>query len=661
VTATPIHTLLVANRGEIAARIIDAAHEMGMRAIGVYSEADRATPHVTSADAAVALGGVTATESYLDQRKILDAAARSGADAIHPGYGFLSENAEFARAVADAGLTWVGPHPDAIARMGDKLAAKRLASALGLPLLPSVELVGDAPFEWRAQVGAVGYPLLVKAAAGGGGRGMRLVMSEDDLDQAVASARREAAASFGDGTVFAERWLAAPRHVEIQVIADRHGHVMHLGERECSIQRRHQKLIEEAPSPAVDDLLRERMGTAAVRLAEEIAYDSVGTVEFLLDTDGDEFFFLEMNTRLQVEHRVTERVTGFDLVDLQLRAAMGEEFDFEQGEIDVEGHAIEARLVAEDPAEDWRPATGELHRFLDLDDDSVLWDAGYRAWNKVTPHYDSLLAKVIAHGTDRREATRLLQRALERAPIHGVRTNRDHLVAVLDSEDFRAGNTTTAFVDLHLTLLDTRPAQPVVDRHALAATMWAQLHRRDPHWPAAPSGWRNVGPRRQTVTYLARGSEVTVGYTIEATGSFRATIDDRAYSGDWLAINEDDGDAVLLEVDGVAAVHRVHHVGYTWYVNSPDGQSELVEAPRFPIPQAAASAGGLVAPVPGRVVAVEVTAGDVVTSGQTLVVMEAMKVEHRITAPGDGKVLELLVAIGDNVDAHQVLLQMDLT
>jgi propionyl-CoA carboxylase alpha chain len=505
----------------------------------------------------------------------------------------------------------------------------------------------------------VGYPLLVKAAAGGGGRGMRLVLAEDDLEDSVAAARREAQDSFGDGTVFAEQWLAAPRHLEIQVVADKHGHVVHLGERECSIQRRHQKLIEEAPSPAVDTFLREQLGAAAVRLAESIDYDSIGTVEFLLDAERGNYFFLEMNTRLQVEHRVTEKVTGFDLLELQFNAAMGETFDFEQDEIDVEGYAIEARLIAEDPALDWLPSSGRLHRFTPPLEGGATWDIGYTTDAEVSPHFDSLLAKAIAFGGTRSEAAGQLARALVQTQIHGVTTNRDYLVAVLESDDFVDGNTTTAFVDLHLTLLDARPGAATLDAHVLAATLWAQEQRnnQDPHWSRAPSGWRNVGAARQHVHYRVHEDEIAVAYTVDPDGAFRADVDDRSFVGRWLATREDG--AMLLEIGGYATTFEINHVGDRWFVNSAAGQSDLVEVPRFPSPTTAALAGGLAAPVPGRIVAVEVAIGDIVASGQTLVVMEAMKVEHRVAAPADGKVTDVLVAKGDNVDAHQVLIQME--
>jgi acetyl/propionyl-CoA carboxylase alpha subunit len=367
VTHRPIRRILVANRGEIAVRVIDAAHELGMATVAVYAAVDRNSMHVHDADVAVSLGDGPAVASYLDQARLLDAALTQGCDAVHPGYGFLSERADFARAVLEAGLTWIGPHPGAIASMGDKLVAKRIAARIGVPTLPSAELSGEAEFEWRVQAGSVGYPLLIKAAAGGGGRGMRLVASEDELAEAVPSARREAEASFGDGTVFAERWLAAPHHVEVQIVADAHGNVIHLGERECSIQRRHQKLIEEAPSPAIDADRRESLGLVAVSVAREIDYDSVGTVEFLLDDQSGDFYFLEMNTRIQVEHRVTEEVAAFDLVRQQIRSAQGDVLQLEQDDIELDGHAIEARLCAEDPAQDWLPTFGTIHRYLDDD------------------------------------------------------------------------------------------------------------------------------------------------------------------------------------------------------------------------------------------------------------------------------------------------------
>jgi propionyl-CoA carboxylase alpha chain len=655
-----LHTILVANRGEIAVRLLHAAQELGLRGVAVYADPDRGAAHTLVADVAVALRGETASETYLDGRQIIQAALDHGADAIHPGYGFLSENADFATAVIEAGLTWIGPRPDAIRAMGDKVAAKRTAAGLGVPVLASSELVGDAAFEWEAQASSVGYPLLVKAAAGGGGRGLRLVMDPDGLADAVTTARREAASSFGDPTVFAERWLASPRHIEIQVVADRHGNVVHLGERECSIQRRHQKLVEEAPSPALDEDLRDRMALAALRLAEAIRYDSVGTVEFLLDADSGEFFFLEMNTRLQVEYRVTELVTGVDVVLAQVRAAAGERLPFSQGDVEVEGHAIEARLVAEDPASDWLPSTGTVHRFWLPEHPHVICDHALVEGRAVVTDYDSLLAKIIAAAPTRAQAIGSLRAHLLGMQLHGVVTNRDHLVAILESDDFLAGRTSTAFTDLHLTLLDARPGPAVVTAHVLAAALFRQRrHRRhDAFTGPAPSGWRNVAALPQQVAFDEHGTVHEVSYEIPTPDTFRAGVDGTELTGRVIATDEE---AIQIEIEGTAIVCWVHRIGTTWFVNSRAGQTDLVELPRFVEAAGAAGAGGPTAPVPGRIVAVEVSVGDRVSAGQTLVVMEAMKVEHRITAAADGEVVEILVEPGRRVDAHDLLVRMEAT
>jgi len=677
---TSVSTLLVANRGEIARRVLRTAHEMGLRTVAVFSEPDRDAPHTREADVAVALGGETATDSYLDLDRVLAAARATGADAVHPGYGFLAENAEAARRCVEAGLVWVGPHPEAVRRMGDKLSAKQVAGEAGLPLLPSAELAGEAAFEWRRQAAAVGYPLLVKAAAGGGGKGMRLVEDEGDLADAVVTARREAQASFGDATVFAERWITGPRHIEIQVLADRHGHVLHLAERECSIQRRHQKIVEEAPSPAVDPSLRARMGLAAVHLAQAIGYDSVGTVEFLLDDATGDWFFLEMNTRLQVEHPVTEAVTGLDLVRLQIESAAGAPLTLAQSDVDLVGHAVEVRLYAERPALGWLPSTGRLHRFEHGADPGVRWDQGVETGSEITPFYDPLLAKVIAHAPTRSEALGRLARALDGLAVHGVETNRDLLVALLADRDLVDGRTTTDYLDRRPELLDAAPGPTTRHLHAVAALLVGRHHRRlaDPHWSFAPGGWRVLPGEVPTITFLD-GTDVdgagqfTLAYDVRADDTFTIAVligagrdpgaeridldDDRTtLEGRILDVGPDH---VRLEIGGLALGCRVSTVGDTTWVNSPVGQTTLVEAPRFPDSAHTATAGGPTAPVPGRVVTVEVSAGDAVAAGATLVVLEAMKVEHRITASAAGVVAEVLVAPGDNVDAHQLLVRLE--
>ncbi len=465
-----ISRLLVANRGEIARRVMRTARDMGVETVAVYSEGDVAAPHVNDADRAVALAGTTAAETYLDIEALLAAAGRAHADAVHPGYGFLSERAAFARAVLDAGLTWVGPPPDAIAAMGDKLVAKRIMADAGVPVLPSVE-VGDqvpVPSEW---------PVLIKAAAGGGGKGMRMVARPEDLAAAVTAARREAGAAFGSATVFIERYVPDARHVEIQVLADDHGNAVHCFERECSIQRRHQKVIEEAPSPALDAATRARMGDAALAAARAVGYRGAGTVEFVLDANG-EFWFLEVNTRLQVEHPVTEAVTGLDLVREQLGIADGRPLSVAQDDLAITGHAIEARLYAEDPAAGFLPATGTLAEWAPAPHPALRWDSGVETGSVVGVEWDPLLAKAIAHAPTRDEAAARLALGLARARIRGVTTNRDFLVAALRHPDFRAGRATTAFIETSGVARARVPADGEVRVAAIAAALSADAARR---------------------------------------------------------------------------------------------------------------------------------------------------------------------------------------
>jgi propionyl-CoA carboxylase alpha chain len=711
-----IRTLLIANRGEIARRILRTAREMGIRTIAVYSEPDRLAPHVQDADVAVPIGGYAASESYLDRQAILDAAAWQGADAIHPGYGFLSESASFARAVVRAGHVWVGPPAEAIASMGDKIQAKAVAEAAGLPILPSVEIMGDDHAAWLTQVKDIGYPILVKAAAGGGGKGMQVVLHPDDLGEAIVAARRLAAASFGNGTVFAERYLPRARHIEIQVFADAHGNVIHLGERECSIQRRHQKIIEESPSTVVDPLLRQRMGDTAIALAREIDYVGAGTVEFLLTDDLDasglpSFYFLEMNTRLQVEHGITEARTGLDFVRLQLEVARGEPLRLTTDTVRFHGFAIEARICAEDPANDWLPSTGLVHQWRRGTTPGIRYDDGVRSGAEITPYYDSLLSKVISHAETRDEAAFRLGRALRELHIHGLMTNRDYVVDILGERDFLDGNTYTDFVTLH-------PPLPPEDDPARYEREWQRFNAIiGPHLaaaaladpsrhatvcgplPSVPTGWRNVGGstrelrpgektwritqtqtgyasqtlgfertgQRWDITYsrVHRDHPLAVKRRKEKTGTtpsdlFNVTIGGPAGNTTTLV------ELIALE-DDVTLVHfgrrghrcTVNVVDGIYYVNSALGQSVFKELPRFTDHTAEELTGGPVAPVPGRVVDVPVSVGDRVEVGDTLVVLEAMKVEHRLTASLAGVVAEVLVNVGDNVDAHQLLVRLE--
>ncbi|WP_374688041.1 acetyl/propionyl/methylcrotonyl-CoA carboxylase subunit alpha, partial [Promineifilum sp.] len=444
------NSLLIANRGEIARRVIRACRRLGIRAVAVYSDADAHSLHVAEADAAVRLGPAPAADSYLNVPAMLAAARRAGVDAIHPGYGFLAENAAFARACVDAGLIFVGPPAEAIAAMGDKRAARVLAGRLGLPVIPGYDGPAQTDEAFKHEAERIGYPIMVKATAGGGGKGMRLVSAPADLPDALAAARREASAAFGSGDLLLERALLRPRHVEIQVFGDSHGRVLHLGERECSVQRRHQKVIEESPSPAVNAALRAEMGAAAVALAAAIGYTGAGTVEFLLDETG-RFYFLEMNTRLQVEHPVTEFVTGLDLVEWQIRVAEGEALPWTQADLAPAGHAIEARLYAEDPANDFLPVTGEVLAWRPAAGEGVRVDGGIRAGDSVTVHYDPLLAKIIAHGPTRADALRRLDDALHRTILLGLTTNQTYLRAILAHPAFRdAGALSTRFLEEHL-------------------------------------------------------------------------------------------------------------------------------------------------------------------------------------------------------------------
>jgi len=640
-------TLLIANRGEIARRVIRSAHDMGIRCVAVYTAADADAPFVQDADEALRLPG-----GYLDGKAILDAAHATGAGAIHPGYGFLSENAAFAADVIAAGRVWVGPSPEAIERMGDKLAAKALAHEVGVPTLPGSEHVRDAA--------AVGFPLLVKAAAGGGGKGMRIVASAAGLDEAVAAARREAKSGFGDDRVFLERYVPRARHVEIQILGDAHGNVVHLGERECSIQRRHQKILEESPSPRVDAELRELMGQAALRLAGALHYQSAGTVEFLLDDDTGEYFFLEVNTRLQVEHPVTELVTGIDLVREQLRIAAGEPLGYGQTAIAFHGAAVEARLYAEDPANDFLPATGTLVAFAPAATPAVRWDSGVVQGSVIGVDFDPMLAKVIAHGPTRREAAGRLALALERLHLGGVVTNRDFLVATLRTPAFLAGDTTTDFIERVKPPRQLAPSQEDRERLAQAAALWLQGENRAqaPVLNALPSGWRNARLPQQRVVLEAGGEEIHVGYRSLRDGSFLV---DRAGGGAAAParVHAWDASGIDVELDGRRLHARVTRAGERLLVHGPHGDLELVIQPRFVIPGRSETQGGFVARMPGKVIDLRVAVGDVVEAGQTLLVLEAMKMEHPMSATAAGVVTEVRVALGDQVESGAVLLVVE--
>ena len=663
-----IEKLLVANRGEIARRIMRSAHAMGMSCVAVCSDPDAAEPFVSEADEVVRLPGAAPSDTYLRADLLVEAAVRTGAGAVHPGYGFLSENAGFARACSDAGLVFVGPPAPVIEAMGSKLAAKATMAAAGVPVLPTVEVpvrdhdaAGEVDGELATQAAALGWPLLVKASAGGGGRGMRVVHEPDELADALSSAAREAGSAFGDATVFLEPYVTRPRHVEMQILGDAHGNVVHLFERECSIQRRHQKIVEECPSPAVVEELRAAMGEAAVAAARAIGYVNAGTVEFLLLPDGT-FAFLEVNTRLQVEHPVTELVTGLDLVRLQLLVAEGGALPDEVLRARRSGHAVEVRLYAEDATRGWQPSAGPLWHFEFEDGPGLRLDSGVESGSQVSTHYDPMLAKVVAWAPTRQEAARRLAGALARARIHGVTTNRDLLVRILRHDEFLSGDIDTGFLERHdPTVLGAPLAGVEGERlHAVAAALAGQAERRAaaPVLGAMPSGWRNNPAGLQETRLVGHHGELVVGYRFDRTGHCAEIALDGVVIDD-VAVRAASPGEVTLAVSGVERRYVVARRGGAHFVDGPEGASVFEEPDRFPAPGSQLAAGSLVAPLPGTVVKVQVAVGDTVEAGDTLVSIEAMKMEHEVRAPAPGRVAEVDVAAGDQVEAGRVLVVVE--
>jgi acyl-CoA carboxylase subunit alpha len=658
-----ITKLLVANRGEIARRVMRTARAMGIESVAVFSDPDTGAPHVIEADEAVRLPGATPADTYLGVDALVAAALASGADAVHPGYGFLSEDATFARACTEVGLVFVGPPAHVIEAMGSKLAAKATMAAAGVPVLPTVRIPAVTAGEdgsGRALVDAaagLGWPVLVKASAGGGGRGMRVVEGPDDLADAVASAVREATAAFGDGTVFLEPYVTRPRHVEVQILGDSHGTVVHLFERECSIQRRHQKIIEECPSPALTAALRTEMCATAVTAARTIGYVGAGTVEFILLPDGS-FAFLEVNTRLQVEHPVTEMVTGLDLVRLQLLVAEGRPLPAEVLEPRCRGHAIEVRLYAEDPTKSWQPSAGHLHRFRVPSGPDVRVDSGVEDGSEVSPYYDPMLAKVIAHRSTRDDAARTLAGALDRAQIHGVTTNRDLLVNILRHEEFLRGDIDTGFLTRHdPAVLGAPKADPEVEQiHAVAAALAAQSEQRQgaPVLAGLPSGWRNNPSQLQQRSYAGRSDRIEIGYRFDRRGLCPEVAVNGTLRPD-IAVTTCTSDVVDLVVSGVIKRYQVATASGSTWVDGPDGSSTFSDVPRFVAPGSQLAVGALVAPLPGTVVKVAVAVGDVVHAGSTLVAIEAMKMEHEVKATTAGTVAEVHVTTGEQVESGRLL------
>jgi acetyl-CoA carboxylase biotin carboxylase subunit len=649
-----IQKILIANRGEIARRIMRTCRKMGIATVAVYSDADADMPFVTEADEAVRLGPALSTESYLRIEKMMEAAALTHSDAIHPGYGFLAENAGFADACAEAGVIFIGPAAEAIRAMGSKREAKALVVKAGVPVIPGYNGADQDPEVLAQEAIKIGFPVLLKASAGGGGKGMKLVREESGLAEAISSAAREGQSSFGDGTLLVEKYIEDPRHVEIQILGDHHGNLIHLNERECSIQRRHQKVIEEAPSPVLDSALRNQMGEAAVRCGKAIGYQNAGTVEFILAPDRS-FYFLEVNTRLQVEHPVTECLTGLDLVEEQIRMAQGELLRTSQEAVRFEGAAIEVRLYAEDPAAGFLPQTGKVVDWHLPPAEGLRVDSGVETGSNVGIHYDPMLAKIITSGESRGVALQRMRHALRSLSVQGLATNRDFLLRVLDHPAFVAGDIDTHFIDRHMQdgLVDAVAEVEAQGATIVAALAEQQCRDRDRVLvPGVPSGWRNNYHTPQWVDYTTGDRDIRVEY--------RHLGDDRFIV--WVEEDERQIRVISWEPPNLAfedGAHRrsarVTFEGDRIFVHSPNYNVALRRKPRFPDKSLAIPEGGCVAPMPGKVIELRVGEGDSVQAGQVLLIMEAMKMEHTVIAPHDGTVAQVTVTAGDQVDADVLL------
>ncbi|HAE84761.1 MAG TPA: 3-methylcrotonyl-CoA carboxylase [Ktedonobacter sp.] len=652
-----INTILIANRGEIACRVIRTCRRLGIRTVAIYSDADTHARHVRMADEAIHVGPSPSSESYLVIDAVIGAARRSGADAIHPGFGFLAENSDFAQACADAGLVFIGPTPAAIAAMGNKHAARDLVARVGVPILPGYGGADQSEDRLQREAEHIGWPLMVKAAAGGGGKGMRLVPRLADLHDACVTARREAQQAFGSDELILERALITPRHIEFQIFGDQHGNLIHLGERECSIQRRHQKVIEESPSVALTAALREAMGTAAVAAARTVNYSNAGTVEFLLDHDGT-FYFLEINTRLQVEHPVTECVTGLDLVEWQIRVAEGELLPLCQEGLRLNGSAMEVRLYAENPANDFLPVTGEILLWREPEGEGIRVENGIQSGDQVSIYYDPMLAKIIAYGSDRAAACRRLLRALETTTLLGLTSNRSYVYAVLNHPVFQAGELSTAFLADYFADWTEPVGDIPLALIAVTLAQWLEHSQLETN----RGYWRNNPNRPQLYRYAVSSSDEPVDVYLTPAchnSTYRMRVAQDAEVITSVEFNEQASGEMVLTVDGHRQRVMLAHAGNTWWVQVKSGEVQLHTLELLPEPKAPADAGGsLRAPMPGVVLAILVEVGQRVQKGDALLKLEAMKMEHTIRTAADGVVETIYFAPGDTVAADTILVQL---
>ena len=637
-----IKKLLIANRGEIASRIIRSAHDMGIATVAIYTEPDSNSPYVRQANEAFKL-----ETSYLDSKEILNIASKANVDAIHPGYGFLSENYNFANQVKKANLKWVGPSANAIKKMGDKLIAKTLSEKAGVPTLPMTNNPKNAD--------KIGFPILVKAAAGGGGKGMRIVRKQKELKDAITSAEREAEGGFGDKRVFLERYIAKSRHIEIQILGDSHGNIIHLGERECSIQRRHQKVVEESPSPIIDYDLRNKMGEAAIKMASLLKYESAGTVEFLFDEKTKEFWFLEVNTRLQVEHPVTEEVTGIDLVREQLKIANGDPLSISQDDVEIIGSSIEVRLYSEDPGNDFLPVTGKLIAFDPCDEPLVRWDVGVESGSEITPNFDPMLAKIISYGEDRIEAANKLALALEKSHFGGLKTNRDYLIAILRSEEFLKGNTTTDFLNQANIKDEINLTKEEVLLTAISASMWVQGKNRNDSEVLSnlASGWNNARLPNQEVNFDYSGEKISIKYKRNRDNTFSISDGKKVIIHSWAP------NFIDIEIDNSRLRSKITYEKDLILINTKSGDVLFKILPKFSVREEKALEGSLTAPMPGKVVEIKIKKGSKIKKGDTLLILEAMKMEHQVLAPDNGKVSDILVSKNQQVENGEPLVILD--